>query len=154
MTDALKNIYRDAGRSKYYFDDTTPRDLYRGQSKNEARQGRPVLHPNPGFRRRDGSERLPDVKIVERDGRQIVIGCRCVSGDYRGVSTFDRTTALGGFRWYRLPKGTAIPEAIAVTQDSDFSDRANHFTLAPKDDMPLELFQIWLNALAKNLQQE
>ena len=155
MSDDLKNIYQAAGRLAYYFDGTVPRDLFRGQSRTEGKQGLPVLHPNPGFKRRDGSVRLPDVRIVERDGRQFVLGCRCIHGDYRGVSTFDRkNTALRGFRWFKLPKGTDIPEAIAITQDSDFTDRPNHFTVAPKDDMPLELFLVWLNALGNQMAED
>lgn len=152
MTDELRNLYGKAGRLQYYFDDRVPRDLFRGQSRTEAKQGVPVLYPNPGFTRKDGTQRLPDVAIVERDGKKFVLGCRCITGDYRGVSTFDRKNEhLKGFKWHRLPKDTAIPEPIAITQDSDFSDRPNHYTVAPKDDMPLELFQVWLNDLARHM---
>lgn len=102
MSEDLKNRYQGAGRLAYYFDSTVPRDLFRGQSRTERKQGLPVLYPNPGFKRRDGSVRLPDVRIVERDGQKFVLSCRCIHGDYRGVSTFDRkNTALGGFRWFR-----------------------------------------------------
>lgn len=152
MSDELQKIYEGAGLLQYYFDKEVPRDLFRGQSRTEEKQGHPVLYPNPGFKRRDGSVRLPDVLIVERDGKKIVKGCRSIHGDYRGVSTFDRKNpALPGFEWYKLPKGVAIPEALALTQDSDFKDRSNHFTIAPKDDMTLDLFQIWLNALGKHM---
>jgi hypothetical protein len=155
VSDELKRIYAAANKPQYYFDDKTPRDLFRGQSSSEAGRGLPVLYPNPGFARRDGSVRLPDVQVVERDGRKIVLGCRCVSGDYRGVSTFDRkNTSLKGFHWHRLPKDTPIPDPLAITQDSDFTDRANHFTVAPKDDMPLELFQVWLNQLAAQMKDD
>ena len=155
MSDDLKNIYKEAGHLAYYFDKAVPCDLFRGQSRTESRQGQPVLYPNPGFKRKDGSQRLPDVCIVERDGKKIVLGCRCIHGDYRGVSTFDRkNTALAGFRWFKLSKGTDIPEAIAITQDSNFKDRANHFTIAPKDDMPLDLFQVWLNTLGNHMAED
>ena len=136
MSDDLKNIYQNAGRIAYYFDSIVPCDLFRGQSRTETKQGQPILYPNPGFERKDGSQRLPDVRIIERDGKKIVLGCRCIHGDYRGVSTFDRkNTALPGFRWFKLPKDKKIPEAITITQESNFTDRANHFTVAPKDDM-------------------
>jgi len=155
VSDELKNLYRDADSLRFYFDDAVPRDLFRGQSKSEAKQGLPVLHPNPGFKRKDGSVRLPDVKVVQREGKQVVLGCRCLAGDYRGVSTFDRkNTKLGGFTWHRLAKGVAIPKALAIMQDSDFTDRANHFTIAPKDDMPLDLFQVWLNDLGQHMQSD
>lgn len=153
MTDELRDIYEKAGRRKYFFDERVPRDLFRGQSHTEQKKGLPVLHPNPGFTRKDGSRRLPDVAIVERDGRKVVLGCRCITGDYRGISTFDRANpALRGFDWHKLPKDTQIPEVLAITQDSDYSDRPNHYTVAPKDDMPLDLFQVWLNRLADHMQ--
>jgi len=152
VTDELKQIYDDEGLLHRYFDTATPCDLYRGQSRTEARQGLPILYPNPGFARRDGSRRLPDVLVEERDGKQFVRGCRSVRGDYRGISTFDRKDAtLRGFSWYKLPQETDIPEALAVTQDSGHANRANHFTIAPKDDMTLELFLVWLNALNTKL---
>lgn len=152
MPDDVRRIYQVAGLLKYYFDEKVPRDLFRGQRKTEARQGLPILHPDLGVKRSDGTTRLADVKIVEQDGKRIVKGCRCVKGDYRGLSTFDRKDpTLGGFMWHRLPKATDIPVALAITQDSDRTDRANHFTIAPKDDMPLELFHVWLNALASRL---
>jgi hypothetical protein len=43
---------------------------------------------------------------------------------------------------------------LAITQDSDYPNKPNHFTIAPKDDMPLELFQVWLDALNKQLKEE
>jgi hypothetical protein len=152
MSEALKDIYKAAGKLQYYFDDKVPCDLYRGQSSKERKEGTPILYPNPGFPRRDGTVRPADVQIVERSGKKFVLGCRCIKGEYRGVSTFDRINPnLPGFTWYELPKGTAIPEALAVTQDSDFGDRANHYTVAPKDDMELGLFQVYLNALAAKM---
>jgi hypothetical protein len=152
MSEALKNIYREAGKLQYYFDQKVPCDLYRGQSSAERKNGAPIVYPNPGFTRRDGTVREPDVKVVDRDGKKFVLGCRCIRGDYRGVSTFDRINPnLGGFTWYELPKDTDIPDALAITQDSDFKDRANHYTVAPKDDMELGLFQVYLNALAAKM---
>jgi hypothetical protein len=155
MPDDLRKIYEAAGRLQYYFDDKVPCDLFRGQSKTEAKQGLPILYPNPGFKLKDGSDRLPDVMIVVENGKQIVKGCRSTKGDYRGISTFDRKNPkLSGFKWFKLPRSTAIPAALAITQDDDYRDRANHFTIAPKDDMPLPLFQVWLNALGRHMAQE
>lgn len=155
MSDELRKIYAGEGLLRYYFDDKVPCDLFRGQSRMEAKQGLSVLYPNPGFIRSDGQERLPDVMIVEQDGKKIVKGCRATKGDYRGISTFDRKNPnLRGFTWHKLPKSTSIPEALAITQDTDRKDTANHFTIAPKDDMPLPLFQVWLNALAAHMTEE
>jgi hypothetical protein len=152
MPDDVRRIYEAAGLLRYYFDEKVPRDLFRGQRWSDARQGLPVLRPDLGRARKDGTARLPDVKIVEQDGKQVVKGCRCIKGDYRGLSTFDRKdSTLGGFKWHRLPKSTDIPVGLAITQDSDRADRPNHFTIAPKDDMPIELFQVWLNAFASQM---
>lgn len=76
-----------------------------------------------------------------------VKGCRTTAGEYRGISTFDKMREFPGFKWYKLPAGTKIPEALAITQDSAKPNESNHYTIAPKDDMPLELFQKWLNVL-------
>jgi len=65
-----------------------------------------------------------------------------------------KNTALPGFRWFKLPEGVDIPEALAITRDSTFRDRANHYTIAPKDDMPLELFLVWLNELGKHMAED
>jgi hypothetical protein len=155
MSEALRRIYEEEGLLKYYFDKEVPRDLFRGQSKTEAKQGLPILYPNPGFTRKDKSQRLPDVEIVEVDGKKFVKGCRTTRGDSRGISTFDRKNPnLSGFTWYKLPKETPIPQALAITQDSDDPNKPNHFTIAPKDDMPLDLFQVWLGALNKQLKEE
>jgi hypothetical protein len=155
MSDDLRKIYEAAGRLRYYFDDEVPCDLFRGQNRTEAKQGLPLLYPHPGYTTKTGRVRKPDVEIVERDGQQVVKGCRCMKGDYRGISTFDRKNpTLGGMNWYKLPKSTSIPKALAITQDDDRRDAPNHYTIAPKDDMPLPLFQVWLNALARHMTED
>jgi hypothetical protein len=147
VSDELKNIYAKAGLLARFFDDQTPCDLFRGQSRTEAKQGLPYLYPHPGYVQRNGAERPPDVLIFERDGQKFVAGCRTIQGQHRGISTFDdKNSRLAGFQWFKLPKGTAIPPGLAVTRDSD-KDLIKHYTIAPKDDMPLDLFLVWLNAL-------
>ena len=155
MSDELKTIYETAKLQHRYFDSKTPCDLFRGQSRAEEKQGLSLLHPNPGFTRSDKSVRLADVKIEERGDKKFVLGCRSTRGDFRGISTFDRTNpALKNFSWHKLPKDTDIPEALAVTQDSAFKDKANHYTIAPKDDMTLELFLVWLKALSDKMTKD
>lgn len=152
MSDDLRNIYKKENKLAYYFDETVPCDLYRGQRDVDAKKGLPRIYPNPGFNRGNGQIRPADVKIVERDGNKFVLGCRATSGFFRGVSPFDRKNPdLSGFRWFCLPMGVEIPEALAITQESAHKDRANHYTIAPKDDMPLELFLAWLKVLDNKL---
>jgi hypothetical protein len=96
------------------------------------------------------------VKIEERNGKLFVLGCRCVKGDYRGISTFDQKCAWLGGAWkhFKISRGTPIPPNLAVTQDSDLRHKANHFTIAPKDDMPLDLFLQSLKPLADAAKEE
>lgn len=147
MSDALRKIYEQQNRLPYYFDKTVPIDLFRGQSRDEAKKDLPIIYPNPGFVRANGKVRIADVMITTIDGKQFVKGCRTTAGEYRGISTFDKMREFPGFKWYKLPAGTKIPEALAITQDSAKPNESNHYTIAPKDDMTLELFQTWLNVL-------
>lgn len=66
-----------------------------------------------------------------------------MAGSHRGVSVFDKhNPRLTHFDWYRIPHGTKIPDALAVTRDSasKTSMLPIHYTITPKDDMPLPLF--------------
>lgn len=152
MSDDLKKIYAAEKLLHRYFDKEVPCDLFRGQQAREAKLGLPIIYPNPGFTKADGSIRPPDILIEERDGIQFVVGCRTIRGKYRGISVFDRAnSALRSFKWYKLPAGVKIPEALAITQDDNYSDMPNHYTIAPKDDMPLDLFQAWIKILCDQL---
>lgn len=156
MSDELKRIYGKEGLSGRYFEDSTPCPLWRAQSSEDYRREVFIMTPHPGYQKKDKDgrvikNRLPDVKIVQRDGRAIVLGCRCIAGDYRGISVFDKQVTWLGSSWvnYEIPKGTAIPEGLALTKDH-FIERhsATHYTIAPKDDMPLELFLQTLKVVA------
>ncbi|WP_338845552.1 hypothetical protein V8J88_17695 [Massilia sp. W12] len=97
------------------------------------------------------NERPPDVKVIERDGQSVVLGCRCLSGHFRGISLFDITITWLGPKWrnYLIPAGTPIPGALMVTRDHySRGTGATHYTLGPKDDMPLALFIQTLKAVA------
>ena len=146
MSDELKSIYRAKGLAHQFWDDETPVDLWRLQKKTDFDKNTMLFHPHPG-----SEERLPDVRVVERDGRLVVLGCRCTDGAFRGISTFDcRVTWFGSktAKHFVLPAGTPIPAGLAVTKDYRTPHGAHHYTIAPKDDMPLELFLQHLRTLA------
>ena len=149
MSSELRDLYEKNGLLRFYFDKHVPKDLFRGRSRDDLRKERPIFYPHEGFTRKDGSKRLPDVEIIERNGKKFVRGCRCIRGDYRGISVFVRINEkLIGYKWFVVKKGAIIPEALAITQDGDRND-INHYTIAPKDEMPLELFAVWLRQLAE-----
>lgn len=157
MSDMLKDIYSDAGLPGKFFEGATPTTLWRAQSRQDFKKQVFVMQPHPGYVKKDKDTgkvlktRLADVEIVERHGKQIVKGCRCVKGDYRGISVFDTKVTWLGPNWinYEIPEGTEIPENLAVTKDHYIkAHKATHYTLAPKDDMPLELFLASLKVVA------
>ncbi len=90
MSDELKKVYENENKLKFYFDKTVPCDLYRGQHDREAKKGLPLIYPNPGFIKADGTVRPADVFIEIVDGMEMVRGCRTTKGNFRGISTFDR----------------------------------------------------------------
>lgn len=150
MSDELKNIYKKAGFADRFWDEATPVDLWRLQKKTDFDKNTMVFQPHPG-----SDEREPDVRVVERDGQQMVLGCRCVKGEYRGVSTFDRKVTWFGSKTskhFTLPANTLIPPGLAVTKDGKNPHGAFHYTIAPKDDMPLDLFLQHLRFLAQAAQ--
>jgi len=146
MSDDLKHIYKQAGRAGRFWDEATPADLWRLQKKTDFDKNTMVLDPHPG-----SDTRPADVKVEERDGRQVVLGCRCIKGEFRGVSTFDmKVTWFGGKtgQHFKLPANTLIPAGLAVTKDSKNQHGAYHYTIAQKDDMPLDLFLQHLRSMA------
>ena len=148
MSDDLKKIYIGAGLADRFWDAATPVDLWRAQKNTDYRGGVMVLEPHRG-----SETRAADVKIVERDGNQFVLGCRCVYGkdDFRGVSTFDMKVTWFGSKTtkhFRIPASTDIPAGLAVTKDYKNAEGAHHYTIAPKDDMTLGLFLQNLKALS------
>lgn len=71
------------------------------------------------------------------------------------MSTFDKKNPrLAGFRWFKLPGGTELPKALAITKDVDGKVEPNHHTIAPKDDMPLELFLVCLKGLSDKMSED
>jgi hypothetical protein len=157
--ETLRDLYARMGLADRYYDGATPTELWRSQSPKDFKREAFILTHHPGYTRKDGQQRLPDVKIEERDGKLWVLGCQCVygAGDYRGISVFDERVTWLGPDWVncRIPKGTPIPENFAVTKDR-YQPRygATHYTIAPKNDMPLELFIQSLKIVASKAVRE
>ena len=160
MSDDLKKIYAKEGKSGHYFDGETPCELFRGQHPDAHKREEFILEPHRGFVKVDKvtgqrRERKADVAIVNRNGTEVVIGCRCNRGDFRGLSTFDKpVTWFDKPRWYNfsIPKGTELPSSLAVVRDKyDYDKDATHYTIAPKDDMPLDLFIQSLKVVASKM---
>lgn len=89
-------------------------------------------------------------EILRNADKYMVRGCRTMKGNYRGISVFDKKNAvLRGFDWYLIPAATALPPALAVTRDETALTKTTpiHYTVAPKDDMPLSLFLQYLKGL-------
>lgn len=138
MTNELRQIYVAAGLADKFWDTTTPTTLWRAQKKTDFEAKEMVLQPHPG-----SPTRLADVRVVERDNQKVVLGCRCTKGDFRGISTFDMKVTWFGSRTtkhFKIPTDTKIPDGLAVTKDHQNPQGAYHYTIAPKDDMPLSLF--------------
>src|SRR4051812_9939632 len=89
----------------------------------------------------DDSKGTATADVLRNADKYMVKGCRTMSGDYRGVSVFDRKNTRLPFDWFKIPQGTALPEPLACTRDGALeSSSAVHYTIAPKDDMSLSLF--------------
>ncbi|GGA24951.1 hypothetical protein [Dyella nitratireducens] len=178
MTDELKNVYKNVGSLDRFFDEKTPVDLFRGQKIGDhAELMQPTLigwytkleprHPDvlvndsvgvsPQYSGGDfsalmteGKDKAATEEILKNADKYTVKGCRTMVGKHRGLSVFDKTNrALRNFEWYKIEKGTDIPEPLAVTRDSALLESVKpiHYTVAPKDDMPLPLFLQYLKTL-------
>jgi hypothetical protein len=181
MTDELRRVYEHAGALDRYFEGQTPVPLYRGRRAgdttdlmqpviigwNTQRGPRPpdvlVLderNTSPQYTTgdtpaivTDGKTKALTADIIKHADKYVVKGCRTMRGDHRGVSVFDKkNTRLGNFHWYKIPAGTKLPEAIAITRDSSRKEAQEpiHHTVAPKDDMPLSLFLQYLKVIASS----
>lgn len=148
MSNPLKQVYQAKNKLQFYSDKTVPVDLYRAQKITEIKKKFPLLTPNRGFVRSDGTLRVADVLIEVVDGQEIVRGCTTIKGMFRGISVFDKPRQFANHKWFVLAAEAPIPGGLAITQDGTSSHEPNHYTIAPINDMPLALFQVCLNALA------
>ncbi len=156
----MKQAYLSAGLARYYFDEAVPCDLWRGQKKSAQKSGEFILQPvtveieliTTSGRR----VRAPDVEVFTRNGMEWIKGCRTIrhGGAHWGISCWSeppKFALVGGWANFKIPKGAPVPSALAVTQDDDNQFKPNHYSIAPKDDMPLALFIQHLKELAKHI---
>ncbi len=144
---ALREIYKAAGREADYFELAGPDLLlYRAQTTEDFEGKVFILSP-----RVDGAGPR-DVPTFERDGKIWVKGCTAASGKNRfGVSTFDKPVlpTKNHTHCYEIPKKVTLPEGLAITKDNfNKTFKAFHYSLAPKNDMLLELFVQSLKVVA------
>ena len=99
----------------------------------------------------EGKDKLLTAEILKNADQYIVKGCLTMRGDHRGISVFDKKNlVLRGFKWHKMPKGSEIPAPLAITRDFEAAVSAKpiHYTIAPKNDMPLSLFLQYLRMMA------
>lgn len=160
------DLYR--GRPKGTEDIMQPTVL--GFYRRATIDGQPPRPRNPDVLLQDQAGTSPQFKDAKREAlvvddkkgtitaailrdadKYMVKGCRTMSGDFRGVSVFDRTNPRLSFDWFKIGKGTELDKALACTRDGPLpleSAEAVHYTIAPKDDMALSLFLQYLKAIA------
>jgi len=147
----LKDVLISKGKLESYFEGAVPTTLWRALNR-KANQNvfdfieQPMMLSN-------GRPRPADIKIESRAGVKWV----CIKDRPRGLSTFDQPGLPEGKDWeyYKIPKGTVLPEGIAVVKD-EYNTRfgATHYTIAPAYDMPLDQFKSKLAQLAAKLIKE
>ena len=177
-SDLLKNAYASAGALAYFFEKFVPRvNLWRGLKK-ESLADHARRHPSAGsasfqetakisvepitkgfqiVTKKGRRWREPDVNVFMRNNQEWVKGCRTTrgGGEHWGISLWDAKPVFAGNGWisFCLPGKDAkdpipVPIALAITQDDDNQYQPNHYTVAPKDDMPLDLYVQHLKQLA------
>ena len=147
----LKDVLISKGKLESYFEGAVPTTLWRALNRKSNQNvfdfiEQPMMLSN-------GRPRPADIKIESRSGVKWV----CIKDRPRGLSTFDQHGLPEGKDWeyYKIPKGTVLPDGIAVVKD-EYSSRfgATHYTIAPAYDMPLHQFKSKLAQLAAKLIKE
>ena len=104
-----------------------------------------------GERMTSGERRRAAAAIIARGDELIVVGCRHhrSDGPHRGLSLANEPDfSRAQYVWFMIKEGKEIPPGLAVIRDAP-PDRLGyaHYTVAPKDDMPLGLFLAHLKSL-------
>jgi hypothetical protein len=97
-----------------------------------------------------GSQRKTAAASMVVDGANLIVkGCRNSRGDHRGLSLNNKVDLeQKHYVWFEIIKNTNIPAGLAVIRDAaPGGDGYAHYTVAPKDDMPLSLFLANLGSL-------
>ncbi len=115
-----------------------PTALFRSGTKNS-----PQLHKLRTMPPRT-IEQSFDIEIYKKDNIYFV------AKDTGGISTFDREKAGFGQFWWKIPKGTKIPNGLRISRDFQQKPSINptHYTIRPLYDMPLSQYILLLEQLA------
>jgi hypothetical protein len=89
-------------------------------------------------------DQIHDVKIYTKNGVEYV---EAASG---GISMFNLPSLSFGNRWWKLTKGTKIPNGLRISRDAGINKATGqiHYTIRPLYDMPLRIFIALLEQLA------
>lgn len=115
-----------------------PTDLFRHGSTKGPRLDKPRTMPP----RQLGQKY--DIRIYEKDGVE------WVESNSGGISLFNKPDPRFGDRWWRLAKGTKIPEFLKISRDKSMNPLTEHihYTIRPIHDMPLATFIVYLRKLS------
>jgi len=142
----LEEVLIETGEIDKFFGDTAPVNLWRARNLSKKELGLFDLVEEEQVR--NGNVRPADIKI---EGGIVRIKDRP-----RGASTFDKPDIFkrGKWEYYKIPKGMKLPKGLVIVKDKYNKHLdATHYTIAPKSEMPIELFRILLNKLAAQIQE-
>jgi len=141
----LEDVLIEAGEIDKFFGDKAPVNLWR--ARNLSKKGTGLFDLVEEEQIRNGNVRPPDVTIEN--------GIVLVKNRPRGVSTFDKPDVFprGKWEYYKIPRDMKLPDGLVIVKDKYNKQLgATHYTIAPKHDMPIELFRSLLNQLAIQIQ--
>jgi len=147
----LKDVLISLGQLDRYFEGRTPVHLWRAH--DPKKKPHPMDIVEEAFVRSDGKGRPPDITIEAVQG----VAWVRVKTWPRGLSTWDKKGIPRGKNWtyYLISQGTPLPQGLALVLDYHNPDHdANHYTIAPDRDMPLETFRGLLRELFVKMSRE